>query len=249
MPTETGSLPFVVAYRKYRSIWRALRGRKMPDFSALRRAMIDGQIRTNDVTDQRILAAMLDLPRERFVPDGKANLAYLDLDIPVNSPGRPVRRLLKPMVIAKLIQAADVGEGDLVLDIGCATGYSSALIGRLAGSVIALEEDQALAETAKKTLAMLGAANVTVVTGPLNAGWPARGPYDVIFLEGSSEVVPHGLLGQLKEGGRLAGVIGGASAGRAILFRSLKGELTGRPIFDAAAPLLPGFAKAPEFVF
>jgi protein-L-isoaspartate(D-aspartate) O-methyltransferase len=221
----------------------------MSDFAALRRTMVDGQVRTSDVTDPRLLAAMLSLPRERFVPRDRAELAYLDLDIPVSAAGRPVRRLLKPMVLAKLVQAADVGETDRVLDIGCATGYSSALLGRLAGSVIALDEDATLAEFAKKTFAALGAANVTVVTGALAAGWPAGGPYDVILIEGAGEVVPHALHGQLKEGGRLVCVIGRGPAGKAMLLRSLKGELSGRRLFDASAPLLPGFAKAPEFVF
>jgi protein-L-isoaspartate(D-aspartate) O-methyltransferase len=225
----------------------------MADFSVARRTMVDTQVRTSDVTDLRLVAAMLDLPREHFVPQDKMAIAYLDLDIPVTGQVigqvRPVRRLLKPMVIAKLIQAADVGVTDCVLDIGCATGYSSALLGRLAGSVIALEEDASLAQIAGKTLTALGAANVTVATGPLTAGWPAGGPYDVIILEGATEVVPVGLRGQLKDGGRLVCVLGRGPAGKAMLFRSLEGELSGRTIFDAAAPVLPGFTQTPEFVF
>ena len=211
--------------------------------------MVDCQVRTSDVTDPRLLAGMLGLPRERFVPPDKVEFAYLDLDIPVSGPGRPVRRLLKPMVLAKLVQVAEIGEGDHVLDVGCATGYSSALLGRLAGTVIALEEDTELVEFAKKTLGASGTANVTIARGALNAGWPAGGPYDVIMLEGTSEVVPHGLQGQLKAGGRLVCVLGRGPVGKAMLFRSLEGELSGRPLFDAAAPLLPGFAKTPEFVF
>jgi protein-L-isoaspartate(D-aspartate) O-methyltransferase len=221
----------------------------MADFSVARRTMVDTQVRTSDVTDLRLVAAMLDLPRERFVPQDKMAIAYLDFDIPVTELVQPVRRLLKPMVIAKLIQAADVGVTDCVLDIGCATGYSSALLGRLAGSVIALEEDASLAQIAGKTLTALGAANVTVATGPLTAGWPAGGPYDVIILEGATEVVPVGLRGQLKDGGRLVCVLGRGPAGKAMLFRSLEGELSGRTIFDAAAPVLPGFTQTPEFVF
>jgi protein-L-isoaspartate(D-aspartate) O-methyltransferase len=221
----------------------------MADFSIARRTMVDTQVRTSDVTDLRLVAAMLDLPRERFVPQDKMAIAYLDFDIPVTELVQPVRRLLKPMVIAKLIQAADVGVTDCVLDIGCATGYSSALLGRLAGSVIALEEDASLAQIAGKTLTALGAANVTVATGPLTAGWPAGGPYDVIILEGATEVVPVGLRGQLKDGGRLVCVLGRGPAGKAMLFRSLEGELSGRTIFDAAAPVLPGFTQTPEFVF
>ena len=211
--------------------------------------MVDTQVRTSDVTDLRLVAAMLDLPRERFVPQDKMAIAYLDFDVPVTALVQPVRRLLKPMVIAKLIQAADVGVTDCVLDIGCATGYSSALLGRLAGSVIALEEDASLAQIAGKTLTALGAANVTVATGPLTAGWPAGGPYDVIILEGATEFVPVGLRGQLKDGGRLVCVLGRGPAGKAMLFRSLEGELSGRTIFDAAAPVLPGFTQTPEFVF
>ena len=226
----------------------------MPDFAAARRTMVDGQVRTSDVTDLRLIAAMLDLPRERFVPQDKMEIAYLDLDVPVSGPtdraGAPVRRLLKPMVLAKLIQAADIGEADRVLDIGCAMGYSSALLGRLAGTVIALDDDAALAQIAGKTLAALGSANVTVAMGPLTAGWPAGGPYDVIMLEGATEVVPAaGLFGQLKDGGRLVCVLGRGPAGKAMLFRSLKGEFSGRRIFDSAAPILPGFAKTAEFVF
>jgi protein-L-isoaspartate(D-aspartate) O-methyltransferase len=119
----------------------------MTDFAAARRMMVDGQVRTSDVTDLRIVAAMLELPRERFVPEAKADLAYLDFDIVVKeaTAGAPARRLLKPMVLAKMIQAAEVGASDRVLDVGCATGYSSALLSRLAASVVALEEDAALA--------------------------------------------------------------------------------------------------------
>lgn len=221
----------------------------MVDFPALRRAMVDGQVRTSDVADPRLLAAMLAVPRERFLPPQKMALAYLDLDIPVSDPDRPTRWLLKPMVLAKLIQAADIGNTGRVLDIGCASGYSSALLGRLAASVTAQEEDAALANFAKKTLAELGAANVAVVTAPLAAGWPQGGPYDVIVLEGACEVEPRGLLGQLKEGGRLVCVMRHGPAGKAMLFRALGGKLSGVPIFDATAPTLPGFAKPKEFVF
>jgi protein-L-isoaspartate(D-aspartate) O-methyltransferase len=221
----------------------------MSDFAALRRTMVDGQVRTADVTDLRLLAVMLDLPRERFVPAAKAELAYLDRDIPVSGADRPVRWLLKPMVLAKLIQAAAIGETEQVLDVGCATGYSSALLGRLAGGVVALEEDMALAQKATENIAALGAANVQVATGALAAGWPAGGPYDAILLEGASEVAPQALLGQLKEGGRLVCVLGRGPVGKAMLYHARAGEFSGRPIFNAAAPLLPGFAETPEFVF
>jgi protein-L-isoaspartate(D-aspartate) O-methyltransferase len=221
----------------------------MPDFSALRRAMVDGQVRTSNVTDLRVIGAMLELPREKFVPPEKADLAYLDLDIPVSAPGRPERKLLKPMVLARMLQAAQVHEGDHVLDIGAATGYGSALLGRLAGSVVALEEDVDLARKAGETLTELHVANVKVVTGPLHAGWPEGGPYDVILLEGASEVVPHHMLSQLKEGGRLACILRRGAAGKAMLYRAQAGELSGWPIFDTTAQVLPGFERVPEFVF
>jgi protein-L-isoaspartate(D-aspartate) O-methyltransferase len=217
----------------------------MIDFAAARRMMVDGQVRTSDVTDLRIIAAMLELPRERFVPESNADLAYLDLDVAINA----TRRLLKPMVLAKMVQAAAVKADDRVLDVGCATGYSSALLARLAHSVVALEEDTALARTAEKNLRVIGASNVTVVTGPLTQGWQADGRYDVIFVNGATEVVPHALCRQLADGGRLVAVVGRAPMGRATLYRAVGGDVSGWPIFDAAAPLLPGFAAVQTFVF
>ena len=217
----------------------------MIDFAAARRMMVDGQVRTSDVTDLRIIAAMLELPRERFVPEANADLAYLDLDVAVGSG----RRLLKPMVLAKMVQAAAVKADDRVLDVGCATGYSSALLARLAHSVFALEEDAALARKAEENLKAIGASNATVVTGPLTQGWQADARYDVIFVNGATEVVPHALCRQLADGGRLVAVVGRAPMGRATLYRAVGGDVSGWPIFDAAAPLLPGFAAAQAFVF
>jgi protein-L-isoaspartate(D-aspartate) O-methyltransferase len=223
----------------------------MIDFAAARRMMVDGQIRTADVTDLRIIAAMLEVPRERFVPDSKAELAYLDFDIPVTAdvPGAQVRHLLKSVVLAKLIQAADVQEGDTVLDVGCATGYSSAILARLAQTVVALEQEPTLARHARENLRAVSASNATVESGPLVAGWPARAPYDVIVLGGATEVVPHELFHQLKGGGRLVTILGRTPNGCAMLYRSYDGDVTGRPIFDAAEPTLPGFAEKPAFVF
>jgi protein-L-isoaspartate(D-aspartate) O-methyltransferase len=223
----------------------------MVDFAAARRMMVDGQVRTSDVTDPRLIAAMMAVPRERFVPEAKAALAYLDLDLPViHGVGHAgERRLLKPMVLAKLIQAAEIGEADHVLDVGCTTGYSSAILSRLAHSVVALEEDPTLVRRAGENLLAVGAHNVTVVTGPLIAGWPAGAPYDVIVLDGASEVMPKALCGQLRVGGRLVGVVGRAPASKAMLYRSSGTEVSGRPVFDAVAPLLPGFAEPPAFVF
>jgi len=221
----------------------------MTDFAALRRMMVDGQVRTADVTDPDLLTAMLGVARERFVPPEKASLAYLDLDVVVSEPGRPVRRLLKPMVLAKLLQAAEVGVSDRVLDVGCATGYSTALISRLCASVVGLEDDAGLVRQASETLGALGIDNAHIVTGPLTRGWPNEGPYDLIVLQGSSELVPEMLRGQLKNEGRLVCVLGSGPSGKAMLYRRIDDELSGRPVFDASAPQLPGFVKPPEFVF
>jgi protein-L-isoaspartate(D-aspartate) O-methyltransferase len=223
----------------------------MTDFAAARRMMVDGQVRTSDVTDLRIVAAMVELPREGLVRAGNAVVAYLDFDIVVKeaSAGAPARRLLKPMVLAKMVQATEVGASDRVLDLGCATGYSSALLSRLAASVVALEEDEALARLARENLEAVGAANVTVSTGALTEGWPAAAPYDVIFVNGATEIAPHALARQLKAGGRLVAVVGRSPAGQAMLYRRVGGDISGWPIFDAAAPVLPGFAAPPAFVF
>lgn len=223
----------------------------MIDFATARRMMVDGQVRPNDVTDLRIIAAMLEVPRERFLPAPKTALAYLDLDIPIlEAPdGRPRRRLLKPMLLAKMIQAAEIRDDDSVLDVGCATGYSCAVISSLARTVVALEEDATLALAAKENLYALGITTVSVETGPLTAGYPARAPFDVILLEGASEIEPQSLFPQLRDGGRLVCVRGGAAGGKAVLYRRAGGDVSGWPIFDATASVLPGFAAAPAFVF
>jgi protein-L-isoaspartate(D-aspartate) O-methyltransferase len=212
--------------------------------------MVDGQIRTADVTDRRILGAFEEVPRERFMPAAKAGIAYLDLNVPVTGEGvRPVRRLLTPMVLARLIQAAAVSAADRVLVIGSATGYSAAILSNLAGTVVALEEDAGLARQARRTLGDLAIANVEVVEGPLTAGWPSRAPYDVVLLDGAIELLPPPVAAQVADGGRLIAVEGAPPALKAMLHVCADGELSGRPIFDAAAPALPGFEKAPAFVF
>lgn len=217
----------------------------MFDTATARRMMVDGQVRIADVTNLDLISAMLAVPRELFVPSSLAGQAYLDSDIAVGNG----RALLKPMVLAKLIQAAHVGSGDHVLEVGCGTGYSSAVLSRVVGSVVALEEDAALARLAQEALAAAGAAQVVVATGPLTAGWPAAAPYDLILLNGATEITPDSLGRQLKPDGRLACIFGPAPAGKAMLYRMVEGHLVGRPIFDAAAPVLPGFAAPPAFVF
>ncbi len=217
----------------------------MFDATTARRLMVDGQIRTADVTDAGLLDAMLTVPREQFLPPALAPLAYLDADIPVGNG----RTLLRPMVLAKLLQAARISAGQRILDIGCATGYSAAILARLGASVVALEEDADLAGVARAALDANGVANAEVVVGPLTAGWPGGAPYDGILLNGSAEVVPEGLAGQLKPGGWLIGVAGRPPACKGTIYRVSEGFLVGRPIFDAAATLLPGFRAPPSFVF
>lgn len=223
----------------------------MIDFAEARRMMVEGQIRTFDVTDLRVQAAMLDVPRERFVPADKQEVAYLDRDVAVQkaNPASLSRYLLKPAVFARLIQAADIRDDDIVLDVGCASGYSSAVLSRLAGKVVALEEDAALAALAKANLATLAATNVSVRTGVLADGVPDRAPFDAIILNGSTQIVPTALIRQLKDGGRLVCVLGGPPMGKATIYRSVSGHATGQSIFDAAAPPLPGFSEPTEFVF
>ena len=217
----------------------------MIDFAAARRHMVDGQVRTADVTDLRILSAMQEIPREHFVPPASADIAYLDFDLPVGEGGS--RRLIKPMVLAKLIHAAEIASTDRVLDVGCATGYGAAVLSRVAGAVVALEQDVGLAQAARTALS--GTTNVSVVTGSLTAGWPQGGPYDVIILEGATEIAPQAYLSQLKEGGRLACVLGNGPGAKAMIYYRSGDELGGRPVFDANAALLPGFAKIPVFAF
>ena len=226
----------------------------MTNFAVLRKMMVDGQVRTSDVTDRAIIEALMQVPRERFVPASQADLAYLDCDLAVSEAkagqaGTSGRRLLKPMVLAKMIQAAEITAADHVLEVGCATGYASAVLARLGHAVVALEQDPALAAQAGALLSEIGVHNVTVVTGPLSEGWKQLGPYDVIFLNGAVESVPDALLGQLKDGGRLVGIVGRGPSSKAMLFRSTGQGVSGRAIFDASGPLLPGLAKQPDFVF
>lgn len=220
----------------------------MSGFSTARQKMVDGQVRTNDVTDRRILDAMLAVPREVFVPASRQALAYLDLDLDVSESGAK-RYLIKPQLIGKLLQAAEIGEDDNVLVVGCATGYLAALTAKLARQVTATESDSALVAKAKDAFAAIGLSNVTCRAAASAEGDPAAAPYDVIILNGATEVTPDGLFGQLKEEGRLLGVSAESRPSRAMIVTRSHGEFGHRPLFDAAAPVLPGLERAAAFVF
>lgn len=218
------------------------------DFQAMRVKMVDGQLRTTDVTDVAILDAMLEAPREAFVPAALRPLAYMDEDIRV-APGRPGRFLMRPSPFGKLVQLADIRPGDLVLDVGSGTGYSSAILARIAGFVVALESDPDLAAEARERLAGFGYDNVSVIEGPLEAGHARQAPYDVIVVEGAVDEAPQALIGQLKDGGRLVAVVGEGNTGRATLWIKEDGLVSSRAVFNAAVPPLEAFRRAPAFQF
>lgn len=219
----------------------------MSDFAAARRNMVDCQLRTNEVTDPLLVAAMETLPREMFVPRARQGIAYVDEDLPV----APGRWLMEPLVLARLVQELELRPADTVLDIGCGGGYDAALLGRLAGSVVAVESDEALAEQASATLSHLAIDNVAVVAAPLTEGYAVQAPYDVIFFGGAVSRVPDAIAAQLAPHGRIAVVVRErpADAGRAWLYRKDGGRLSGRPVFDAGTPYLAGFEPREAFVF
>ncbi len=220
------------------------------DFSELRVKMVDGQLRTTDVTSLPLLTAMLSVPREAFVPENCRSLAYIDRNLLISGEsGQGARYLMKPSPFAKLVQLAEIGPNDKVLDVGAGTGYSAAVLSKLAQSVVALESDISLADKAESTLADLGYDNVSVVRGDLKAGHEAGGPYDAIVVEGSVEELPEALLAQLAENGRLVVVEGHGNAGVARIYLKSNGVATGRRVFNAAVKPLPGFERAPAFEF
>jgi protein-L-isoaspartate(D-aspartate) O-methyltransferase len=218
----------------------------MPDYAVARRNMVAGQIRTNQVTDPALIAALEEIPREIFVPPALAGVGYLDEDLPLGG-GRYV---MEPRVFARLLQAAGIGRSDVVLDIGCATGYSSAVISRLAATVVALESDPVLIRKANEAFARLELDNAVVVEGPLASGYPAQAPFDVIVIEGGVPEVPPAIAAQLAEGGRLAAVVAPpGGTGQAVLMLRRGGVVSGRAICDASTPPLPGFEILPSFQF
>ncbi len=218
----------------------------MQDMSKARHFMVEGQVRTNDVTDLRIIELMGSIARERFVPPDKQALAYAEACVEVG----PGRFLADPRSLAKLVQALEIQPGDRVLDIACATGYSSALLAGLSADVTALEEDEALAKAA--TVALAGVerlGRLSGVVGPLKAGAPQHAPYDAILVNGSVEEIPQAWVDQLKDGGRLAVILNGGPVGKANLCVRKAGILGKRVVFDATVPPLPGFARVKTFAF
>ena len=217
----------------------------------MRAHMIACQIRPNKVTEQRLVAAMAGLPRERFVPEARRAVAYVDEDLELGAG----RFLMEPVLFARLVSGAAVGQHDRVLDIGCATGYSTALLAQLAADVLGLEADAALAGEAERQLAALDAGNARIAVGALDAGHADGAPWDVIMLQGAVEFVPAALFDQLADGGRLvtvvrgAGVSGASRAGQAVRFIRSGGNISRRVLFDAATPPLPGFCRKAGFVF
>jgi protein-L-isoaspartate(D-aspartate) O-methyltransferase len=218
----------------------------MSDLSVARAHMVEGQVRTSDVTDKRITRIMGSLERERFVPADKRALAYADICVEV----KPGRYLMDPRNLAKLLQLAEVQQGDRVLDVACATGYSAAVLCQLSADVVTLEEDEELAKFAApvlRTCDKLG--RLFGVVSPLKNGAPTQAPFDVIFVNGSVSEVPEAWVQQLKEGGRMVVIISGGPLGKAYFCVCKASELSRRFAFDATVPLLPGFEQPQSFVF
>jgi protein-L-isoaspartate(D-aspartate) O-methyltransferase len=216
----------------------------MPDYLAQRMNMVESQVRPNDVTDMRIHDAMRTVPRERFVPSARQSAAYTDAPMEV----APGRHLMEPRSFAKLLQLAQIEPTDNVLDVGCATGYSTAVLAMLAAKVTGLEQDADLIRVASDMISGV-AKNATIVQGALAEGFKGAAPYDVIFINGAIEVRPETLFGQLAEGGRLVAILKTDTHSRANLFVRDRGRVGARADFDAAAPILAGFRQKAGFVF
>jgi protein-L-isoaspartate(D-aspartate) O-methyltransferase len=213
------------------------------DFETLRTVMVDTQVRPSDVTKFPIIDAMLSVPREEFVPDDRRDAAYVDDNLDLGD-GRVI---LEPRTMGKMLDALDIQGSEVVLDLGCGLGYSTALLARLAEFVVAVEEDEARVTEAQANLSAHDVDNAAVVHGTLAAGAPKQGPYDVIVLEGAAEQVPATLVDQLKDGGRMAVLFSEGALGVMRIGYKLDGAMTWRMAFNAGAPVVPGFERRPAF--
>jgi protein-L-isoaspartate(D-aspartate) O-methyltransferase len=223
----------------------------MVDFTLQRTNMVESQVRPSDITDRRIIRAMLDVARERFCPVSSSATAYMDLDVKVSDakPGEPARYLTATRVLAKLIQGLDLSESDHVLHVGAATGYGSVILARLAAKVTALEADAAFAAPLVQYVNEFGLKSVVPVTGPLASGHAGGAPYDAILVDGAVADMPQALFDQLRDGGRLVAVIGTGRVGRITRWERRGTAVDARVLGDAGAPALPGFDRAAAFVF
>ncbi|WP_282091152.1 protein-L-isoaspartate O-methyltransferase family protein [Epibacterium ulvae] len=215
----------------------------MTDFAERRRMMVDTQVRPSDVTKYPIIESMLSVPREAFVGESQIEAAYADQNVPL-AEGRV---LLEARTLAKTLDALDITNEELVLDVGCGLGYSSAVVARMAQMVIGVEEDQDLAKEAQAQLSEVGVDNAIVHEGPLAAGAAEHGLYDVILVQGGVETLPSALVDQLKEGGRIAVLFMTGALGEVKIGYKANGALSWRFSFNATAPVLPGFTAEREF--
>ncbi|PZR01007.1 MAG: protein-L-isoaspartate O-methyltransferase [Cereibacter sphaeroides] len=216
----------------------------MTDFASRRMMMVDTQVRPSDVTKFPIIEAMLHVPREVYVPRDRREAAYVGENITI----APSRVVLEPRTLAKILDALDIQPDEVVLDLGCGLGYSTAVIARLAEAVVAVEQDAELGAEAERTLAAEGVDNAAIITGDLVVGSPKHGPYDVITIQGAVEHVPDTLFAQLKEGGRIGCVFMEGALGVVRIGYKVDGEIAWRFAFNAAAPVLPGFETRPGFI-
>lgn len=221
----------------------------MSDFTVARRRMVDCQVRPSDVTDLRIIEAMLEVPREAFVPEHLKPLTYLDLDLDVSPAGAPPRSLIRPGLLARLLQAAAITAADRVLVVGCASGYPAAVVGKLAKAVVATESVPALVASARSALGALGISNAAVKQADPKEGAPAEAPFDVVLIHGASQIGLDSLRAQLAVGGRLVGISTLGGADRAVLVTRSAADFGDRVLFDAAAPVLSGLERPAAFVF
>jgi len=223
---------------------------EMVDAGVQRRNMVESQVRPSEISDRRIPRAMESIEREKFLPEALQSLAYLDRSLTL--PGRAgsiARSEHAPRILAKLMQAANIQATDVILDVGSASGWSSALLAQIGETVVALECDRDLADRASAMLSQQAIDNVAVVVGPLAEGYPKAGPYDVIVLQGATADAPQTLFEQLKDGGRLVAVVRGSGLGQACCWQRHGTTLAKRICFDANADFLPGFEPVEAFTF